>query len=370
MFKETLSVFDIAIVTFIISLIIMPVAKKLAIHVGAIDVAHEARRIHKEPTPRFGGIGMFFAFLMGYVLFGTVDTQMISILIGGFILVTVAMLDDIAMCDNKIEMPQKYKFFAQIIAALIVMLYGGILLSKIDAFGFYIEFGFWQYPITLFFILGSINCINLIDGIDGLSGGISLIYFLTIGAIAMINGPTQTLEITLAFIMAGSILGFLFHNFHPAKIFAGDAGSMFMGYIIAVVALLGFKNVTVTSLIIPLLLLAIPIMDTLFAILRRLLKGQSPTHADKEHLHHQILKLGFNSRKTVLIIYAIDILFAIASFVYISESNQKFGILIYGSLTLVVLFLIIKTSIIFPKDKEKKKLKKERRKKLIKKKQK
>ena len=148
------------------------------------------------------------------------------------------------------------------------------------------------------------------------------------------------------FIMFGTTLGFLAHNFHPASIFAGDSGSMFMGFMISVIALLGFKNVTLTSLIIPLLILAIPILDTIFAIIRRSLKGESFAKADKEHFHHQILKIAGNQTKTVLIIYFIQILFSAASIVYVLR-NPKMGQVLYVILLIIILWLIIGTNIVF-----------------------
>ena len=149
--------------------------------------------------------------------------------------------------------------------------------------------------------------------------------------------------------MLGSTLGFLVHNFHPASIFVGDSGSMFMGFIISVIALLGFKNVTLTSLIIPLLLIAIPILDTLFAIIRRLLKGESPAKADKFHIHHQLLNRNFSQTATVLIIYFIDLLFALASILYVLK-DRTLGYIVYGILTVIVLLFIIKTNVIIDRD--------------------
>jgi UDP-N-acetylmuramyl pentapeptide phosphotransferase/UDP-N-acetylglucosamine-1-phosphate transferase len=171
-----------------------------------------------------------------------------------------------------------------------IIFYGDITLSHITAFGFNIQFGVFAYPITLFFILGCINVIRLIDGLDGLSGGISSIFFLTIGVISFLQQRFGTLEITLTFIMLGSTLGFLVHNFNPAKTFAGETGATFMGFIIAVISLLGFKGALLTSVLVPLLILAIPILDTTFAIIRRVIKHKPISEGDKDHMHHQFLQ--------------------------------------------------------------------------------
>ena len=157
----------------------------------------------------------------------------------------------------------------------------------------------------------------------------------------------------LTFIMLGATLGFWVYNFNPASIFMGDSGSLFLGYIISVIALLGYKNVTFTSLIVPIFLLAIPIMDTLFAIIRRLLKHESIAMPDKSHLHHQLLKLNFSVKKTVLIIYLVDILFALASINYIFGDRIS-GYIIYMILFVIVVVFILKTDVITDK-----KLKKE-----------
>ena len=326
------------LVPFAFVALTMPYISKLAKAIGAVDIPG-GRHIHTVPTPRLGGLGVFAGFILGYMLFGHQSAQMNSVLIGSFIIIITGIMDDIA------ELPVKSKLLGQTLAACIITFYGGILLKDVSAFGIYLDFGYFSYPLTIFFILGCINCINLIDGLDGLSGGISAIYFITIGIIASIQNKFG-LEFVLSFVMLGSTLGFLVHNFNPAKIFAGDTGSMFFGFIIAVIALLGFKNVTMTSLIVPLLVLAIPILDTIFAIIRRALKGESIAKADKFHIHHQLLNKKFTVKQTVLIIYLVDILFAVASIIYISK-DRYLGYIIYGILLAIVIVFIMNTSIVY-----------------------
>ena len=331
----------IVITTFCFVAIIMPFIKKLAMQIGAVDIPR-TRHIHTKPMPKMGGIGIFLGFLLGYMLFSETSVQMNSILIGGFLIILIGLIDDMT------ELKPSVKFIGQLASACVIVIYGQFLLDNVSAFGIDLHFGILAYPITVFFILGCINCINLIDGLDGLSGGISSIYFLTVGIIATIQGHFG-LDFVLSFVMLGSTLGFLVHNFHPASIFAGDSGSMFMGFIISVIALLGFKNVTMTSLIIPLLILAIPILDTLFAIIRRLLKGESPSKADKFHIHHQLLNRNFSQTATVLIIYFIDLLFAFASILYVLK-DRTLGYIVYGVLTVIVFIFIIKTNVVIDKD--------------------
>lgn len=326
------------VIPFVSVALIIPLIKKIAIQIGAVDIPR-GRHIHKEPTPKLGGIAIFLGFLLGYMLFGTPSSQMNSILIGSFIILMTGIVDDI------VELKPAVKFSGQTIAAVIIAVYGNILLKDVSAFGIYLDFGILCYPITIFFILGCINCMNLIDGLDGLSGGISSIYFLTIGIIATMQGK-HGLDFVLTFVMLGSTLGFLLHNFNPAKIFAGDSGSNFLGFIIAVIALLGFKNVTMTSLIVPLLLIAIPILDTLFAIIRRMLKGESISQADKFHIHHQLLNRNLSVKATVLIIYFVDMLFATASIIYIIK-DRYLGYIIYGILLAIVIVFVVNTNVVY-----------------------
>ena len=254
-------VFLIIFVTFMFVTLFMPVVKIIAKHIGAIDMPN-ARKVHKKAIPRLGGLGIYVGFLLGFVLFGHQSVQMNSILIGSFIIVITGIIDDIK------PIPAKYKLIGQIIGASVIPVVGGIALRDVSAFGIYINFGFLSYLVTIIFIVAIINCINLIDGLDGLAGGLAAIYFAMIGVIAILFNNSSGLDTILTFVMLGCTLGFLVHNFYPATIFMGDSGSMFLGYIIAVIALLGYKNVTFTSLIVPIFMLAIPIMDTLFAIIR------------------------------------------------------------------------------------------------------
>lgn len=344
------NVFFIVLVTFLTSALLVPFVKKAAFHVGAMDIPNE-RSSHTKPMPRLGGLAIFGAFLVGYMLFARTSLQMLSILIGGFIMILIGIFDDIK------SVPAKIKLVLQILAACVVVFYGNIVLNHINFLGFSFDFiAPFNYIITILFIVGITNAINLIDGLDGLSSGVSSIYFATIAVIAFILNKMQGLDTILSLIMLGSTLGFLLHNFHPAKIFMGDTGSLFLGFTISVIALLGFKGTTLTSLIIPIVILAIPILDTALAIFRRLLKGEKLMAPDKDHFHHQLLKMKFGVRQTVLIIYAINFLFACVSVFYVL-GDSKMAMAVYIALMLLLLFLVIKTDILFNHHKEEKKIK-------------
>ena len=319
--------------------------KKVAAHIGAMDVprAEEGHRhIHKKTTPKMGAVGIFLAFLFGYMLFGEQSIRMNSILIGSFIIVFTGILDDIK------PVRAIYKFLGHIAAACVIVFYGGILLNNITAFGFSFDFGYFAYPLTILFIVACANIINLIDGLDGLSGGICSIFFLTIAIIGFYQGRAGSLVMILTLIMLGATLGFLLHNFYPAKIFAGDCAT-FMGFMIAVITLLEFKGPALISFFVPLTILGIPILDTLFAIIRRLLKKQPPFKADKEHLHHQLLGMNFSQRTTVLIIYGINLLFAIASILY-TIKDPILGKILYIIIFIIFLWFVLHTSIISDKN--------------------
>ena len=334
------------VVPFLFVLAIIPFIKKVAVHVGAMDIP-DARKVHKVPIPRLGGLGIYMGFLLGYILFGTMSLKMNAILIGSIIIIITGIVDDIT------PIPAKIKLLFQIIAASVVAFYGKILLQDLSAFDFYINFGDFSYLITVIFIVAIINCINLIDGLDGLAAGLSSIYFITIGIVIVGWKHTFGLDAIITFIMLGSTLGFLCHNFNPAKIFMGDSGSMFLGYVIAVIALLGFKNVTLTTLLVPICLLAVPILDTLFAMLRRIVNKKPMFEPDKQHLHHQLLNLNLSHRNVVLVIYALDILFASAMLVYMLY-DRVVGVIIYAILFIIVLIFVIKSNIIIDHNKNRK----------------
>lgn len=316
-----------------------------------MDIPNE-RKIHKVPMPRLGGLAIYISFLLGYILYGDINVQMTSILIGSFLLIIVGIFDDVK------SVPAKYKFLVQIAAAAaaaVVVLYGKLSFTELTVFGLSFHFPMIVNNIlAMFFIVAITNTINLIDGLDGLSSGISAIYFLTIAIIAIITNKIGGIDIVLSLIMLGSTLGFLFHNFPPAKIFMGDTGSLFLGFMISVIALLGYKVTTFTSLVVPVVVLAIPIFDTLFAILRRLLKGHSIAEADKDHFHHQLLKMKYSPVANILIIYAIDIIFAAVSILYVLGDNQL-AIAIYVILMILLLFVILRTNILFDKKAKRKK---------------
>lgn len=339
------NIFIMALISFLVSLVLVPICKLVAIHVNALDIPNE-RKVHKKPMPRLGGLAIYLSFLICYMFFGEITVQMLSIMIASFIIILFGIIDDI----NPLK--ARYKLVGQIIAACIAVYYGNIVLHDAYLFNYYINFGELAPFLTIFFIIACVNAINLIDGLDGFASGVSTIYFITIAIIALLTNRLGGLDITLSILMAGATLGFLVFNFPPAKIFMGDTGSQFLGFMIAIISLLGFKNVTFNSLFVPIIILAIPIIDTLFAIIRRFLKGEPIGKADKEHFHHQLLKMKFSTRVTVLIIYVIDIAFAATS-ILITIGDNRVATYIYIGLTILLLIVVMKTDILFEHKKNK-----------------
>ncbi len=332
-------------VTFFLSLIFVPVCKKIAFHIGAVDYPNQ-RRLNKVPMPTIGGLGIFLSFLIGYMFFGRGSTTMISILIASFIIILTGLIDDIK------PISAKYQLVGQILAICTIIFYGQVTIDNFTILGVHLIFPApLNYLVTIIFMLGIINAIDLSDGMDGLCGGISVIYFITVTVIAVLLGMAGNIDTTISILMIGAILGFLVYNFPPAKVYMGDTGSNLVGLMIAVTALYGFKLATFTSLLIPLAILGSPIIDVLFSIIRRGLKKKNPfTTPDKEHLHHQLLKMKFSTRVSVFLIYIINLLFSAVSILY-ALGDISYAVILYVALMIVFLFIVLKTDILFPKRK-------------------
>lgn len=314
------------ITTFIISLFITPVVKILAVKIGAIDKPNE-RKVHKKLMPRMGGLAIFISFIIGVALFPPDLIDVWPIFLGATIIIVLGILDDI------FNLSARVKFLGQIVAALLPVLAGIQIEFITTPDGTIIEFGYLAIPLTVFWIVAITNAINLIDGLDGLAAGVSSIALISISTLAFSLGNVTATFIGI--LLLGSTLGFLVYNFYPAKIFMGDTGSLFLGYMISITAILGFtKSATVLSLIIPIIILAIPIMDTTFAIIRRIINGKPLTAPDKYHLHHCLIRLGFTHRQSVVLIYLLSGLFSLAAVIFTRST-------IWGASLLIVVLLVL-----------------------------
>ena len=320
-------------VAFAISLCFTPIAIKIAHHVNAIDIPNDERRIHKKPIPLLGGLAIFLSVMVSLVIFSEIDTaKVVGIIVGSSIIVFMGFIDDIN------PVPAKVKFLVQIICAFILV-FSNIRITGLSSVLRMSETivldDFIGVLLSVFWIVGITNTLNLIDGVDGLSSGIASISSLTIAYIAFINDRYDMAIITL--IIAGACLGFLPFNFNPAQIFMGDTGSLFLGYILAAISIEGtLKSATAITFFAPVLALGIPILDTTMAIIRRVLRGQSPFKPDKEHLHHKILNMGAGQKKTVLILYFINILFGVSVVFMMHQKYMEMAIALLMCMGLVV----------------------------------
>lgn len=316
------------LIALAVAYIATPFVIKLANRVGAIDVPKDNRRVHTVPIPRLGGIAIFIGFMAGVLANVEMDTKLIGVLVGAAIIVTMGYFDDIKPLSAKV------KLLVQIIAAAIVI-YNGVLIERVTnpmslivaVEKPYIELGIWAYPLTLFWIVGVTNAINLIDGLDGLAAGVSTISALTLTAVALFMGSDYVA--VLAAILAGATIGFLPYNFNPAKIFMGDTGSLFLGFMLSVLSVMGvLKSTAALSIMVPILAIGLPIFDTFMAIIRRALSGKSLMEADKGHLHHKLLAIGLSQKQAVLTLYSISAILGFSAVAMVEATFKVAAILV------------------------------------------
>jgi UDP-GlcNAc:undecaprenyl-phosphate GlcNAc-1-phosphate transferase len=274
------------IITLILSLAITPLIIKLAHKFNFVDRPGE-RKINTKIIATAGGTAIYLAFMIPLRFFLPANQTITGIMLGGSFMLLLGLLDD------KFEISAPIKFMGQIIGALILIYYGVKINFITNPFGGFIYLGVYAVPFTVFWIVSIINTINLIDGLDGLAAGVSIIAVLTLFAVAL--QENQVVAPMLAVLLAGSCLGFLKYNFNPARVFMGDTGSMFIGYIIAAVSITGaLKSAAAVTIFVPMLALAVPILDTTFAIIRRIFNDRPIGEADHGHIHHRLLAIGWN----------------------------------------------------------------------------
>ncbi|MEA5039581.1 MAG: MraY family glycosyltransferase [Clostridiaceae bacterium] len=299
-----------------------PLVKIFAQKIGAMDIPKDNRRMHKEPIPRAGGLAIFAGFLVSYLIFGTIDSGIRAILIGAVGIVVLGVLDDVYTLRPLV------KFAGQIAAALVPVLAGVRVQSLTNPFSEsgYLHLGAWAVPLTVFWIVGITNAVNFIDGLDGLACGVSAIGTITMFTIAVLLAEVDVVVALAA--LAGACIGFLPYNLNPAKIFMGDTGSMLLGFLLASLSVQGlFKFYAVISFAVPFLLLGLPIFDTTFAIVRRLARGQSPMHADRGHVHHRLIDMGFDTKQSVAILYALSAVLGLSAVVIATSGESKIIVL-------------------------------------------
>lgn len=342
--NEVLILIGVALFGFLFT----PVMIRLATKFGFMDKPNY-RKIHTKEIPRLGGLAIFLSFNIGLILlyfftdvFVNGQNMFYALFFGGSVIAALGVLDD------KVELSAKQKLLGQVLAALVVVAFGvqAVYVSVPLGNGL-LPLAWFGVPVTVIWIVAITNAINLIDGLDGLAGGISSIAAISISVIAFLSGNLE--EGILSLLLVASIIGFLFFNFYPAKIFMGDVGSLFLGFVLGVLTIQELKQVTLFGVMVPLLLLAIPILDTLYAIIRRRLNKRPIFQPDKNHLHHSLLNNGFTHRKAVLTIYLISAAFS-ATGILIPYVGT--GVVMTVVIGLLVLFQIIARDIGMIKEKQ------------------
>ena len=318
----------------VLSYFFTPPVKNFAHKVGAIDVPKDARRMHKKPIPRLGGLAIYGGFLCSILIFGQLDETMLCVLLGAAIIVALGIFDDV------LALGAKLKFVVQIVAAAIPVCIGNLqigLFTNLNPLSDtpFVHLGILAVPVTIIWIVGITNAVNLIDGLDGLAVGVSSIAAITMLAVALLTG-NMPIAITMA-ALAGACIGFMPYNLNPAKIFMGDTGSTFLGYMLATVSIMGlFKFYAVISFAVPFLILGLPIFDTANAIIRRVAAGRSPMSPDRGHVHHKLIDMGFNQKQAVAILYAISATLGLTAVVLTSSVEVKAIVLLLAVLAAIL----------------------------------
>lgn len=326
-------------IAFVLSFSTTPLAKRVAYIIGAVDIPRDGRRMHKRPIPRCGGLAIIFGFMASVLCFGPPTKGLAATMIGAGIIAIMGVVDD---CKN---LDAKFKFVVQILAALIVVVIGDYRIEvmtnpNIFSDSPYIVFPWWVSGIlSVLWIVFITNAVNFIDGLDGLAAGVSAIMSVSLVFIAIRAGEYSVAVVGTA--LMGACFGFLPFNFNPANMFMGDTGSTFLGFILATLSIQGvFKSYAIISFAVPLLILGLPLFDAMFAMIRRMLKGQSPMTADRGHLHHRLIDMGFSQKQTVFILYAISGILGITA-VLLAERGAVMALTI---LVLVLVFIVLETT--------------------------
>jgi UDP-GlcNAc:undecaprenyl-phosphate GlcNAc-1-phosphate transferase len=329
------------VIAAIVSAAATPLVVRLAIRLGIVDDDGHDRRMHDLPKPRVGGIAVFFGFAFAlFAVLGVALTsplgllpaadqfdaihRLVGLLFGSLLILGVGIWDDV------MQMRPRNKLFAQVLVALISMLYGFVIPGINIPFDHnpgtnWIDFPIWiGVPITLLWYVGMMNAINFLDGLDGLLAGVAAISSIFLFVIAVLHANPVVAVVVIA--LTGAALGFLPYNFNPARIILGDAGSLFIGYVFATVSIIGAsKTAIAVSVVVPLLVLALPVLDTAAAIVRRARTGKRITEADRGHFHHQLIfRFGLNVRQAVLLLYAVCFVLGAVALAFSGEFTHVF----------------------------------------------
>lgn len=327
------------------SIAITPFIIRFAVRIGAMDVPRDNRRVHKEPKPLIGGLAIFASFVITILIFLPITKQLIGILLGSTFIMICGFIDDLK------PMRPRIKLILQVFGAIILVYFGvriKIVTNPFDNMGMS-DIGWLSVPATIFWIVGVTNAFNIIDGLDGLAAGVASISCITLFIISLINGRITAAFLTAA--LAGSTIGFLPYNFNPAKIFMGDTGAQFLGFVLAAISIQGaIKSAAAIVITVPILALGLPIYDTLISMIRRFINKRPVMEADRGHLHHRLLDMGLSQRQAVLVMYSISALLGISAIFAMELSTIKsFFILLF---VICAVFFLAKELGLFKKKSE------------------
>ena len=332
-----------AAVAFFISFLMTPPVKRFAEEVGAMDVPKDERRVHDHPIPRMGGLAIFLGFVLSLLLFVDMSTQVMGLLLGTVIIAVMGALDDIMNLNAWI------KLAGQILAAG-VAIRCGIVVDAISNFTpdggiTFLDTNWLAIPVTVIWIVACTNAVNLIDGLDGLAVGVSTISSLTMLVVSLYVAEPSVSLILAA--LTGACVGFMPYNLNPAKIFMGDVGSQMLGFVLSTASIIGlFKFHAIISFLVPLLALAVPLADTVFAFFRRIVHGQSPFHADRGHFHHRLLALGMSQKQAVAVLYGVSAVLGLIAVLMTGQSVVlRIGCIVAAFLISITIWLLVLHSV-------------------------
>ena len=325
-------------IAFAISFAATPVVKSFAQKMGAIDVPDGKRRVHDHPIPRMGGLAIFLGFLLSVVLFADITRQVRGVLLGAVLIVACGAIDDV------VNLRAWIKLLVQILAAVIAVAHGVVIefFSNPNIFSSneLLVLGWLAVPVTILWIVGITNSVNLIDGLDGLAVGVSTIASTTMFVVALLVSEGNV-ALLLAALM-GACLGFMPYNLNPAKIFMGDTGALLLGYVLSTVSVVGmFKTYALVTFVVPILALFLPLFDTTCSFFRRILRGQSPMHPDRGHLHHRLIDMGLSQKQAVAILYSVSAILGLCAVVLATTGTVRTILIVVAILAAIAIGLFI-----------------------------
>lgn len=321
-------------IAFVLSVATLPFVRKLCLKKGVVDQPGY-RKVHNKPIPRLGGLALFLSVIIPVLMLDFAGFY--PVIVCGSLMFLLGLLDDL------FNISPKNKLIAQLLIAISVFVLGVRIEILSNPFGAPFILGALSLPVSVLWIVGISNAVNFIDGLDGLAGGVITIIAITLGVVAFMTDQHQSA--LMALILAGAFLGFLLFNFHPARIFMGDSGALFAGFVLACLSITGVIKTVAISLVLPILIFSVPILDICFSVLRRLCKKRNPMRADMEHIHHKLIKIGFSQNRVVGFLYFISLLSGVIATLLIGGHALYIYLMAFITLFMAIFYFIAKLRI-------------------------